>query len=82
MLRRYGIVDVGHTYGAQPHALCGQLAEEVVGSLAIALHGRIGKTTLLAEPSCEGLDFGVMRVAAVAAIRRASPGSRAIGHRG
>jgi hypothetical protein len=68
VLRRYGVVDVGHADDAQPHALGGQLAEEVVGSPAIALHGRIGETTLLAEPSCEGLDFGVMRVAAAAAI--------------
>src|SRR3954465_3699048 len=68
VLRRYGIVDVGHAYGAQPHALGGQMSEEVVGSRAIALHGRIGETTLLAEPSCERLDLGVMRVAAAPAI--------------
>src|SRR3954470_23888407 len=68
VLRRYGIVDVGHAYGAQPHALGGQMSEEVVGSRAIALHGRIGETTLLAEPSCERLDLGVMRVAGPPAI--------------
>ena len=44
------------------------MSEEVIGSRAIALHGRIGETTLLAEPSCERLDLGVMRVAAAPAI--------------
>ena len=82
VLCRNGIVDVGHPDGAQRSALSGQPEEEVVGGAAVVLYGRLGKAALLAQPLLKGRDLCVMRMVLTFGVRRASPGSAAIGLRG
>ena len=65
MLRRHGIVDVGHSDGNQRCASSRQPQEEAVGSPTVVVYGRRGETAFLAHPPLEGADLGVMRMATV-----------------
>src|SRR5208282_2989081 len=62
VLRRHGVVDVGHPDGAQGDVVPGQTGEEVVGGYAVALRRRIGQAAFFVKPLLEDPDLGVMRM--------------------